>query len=170
MHRHLLLVFAVFLSRVTAGQAPASGAIRGIVQDQGGNPVSSATVWLLSTEKTARFHSIPSAVTGDDGRFSIENLPFGEYRVDPMKEQDGYRNRAFDLYRVGHADDLMHVTLSAQTPVADNVVVVLGPKAGILKGAITDTVTRSPIAATVRISPWIILRSSIDQRKESSNC
>ena len=60
-----------------------------------------------------------------------------------MKEEDGYGGMFWSFF---NDKPLPEVQISAQTRIAD-VVVSLGPKAGILTGTIRDAVTGKPISA-----------------------
>jgi iron complex outermembrane receptor protein len=78
--RRALLAFLVVplltLGVPTAGLSQ-SGRIAGTVQDLQGSPISGATVVATSHETGVS----SSAVSGDDGRFTIRDLPAGAYRV-----------------------------------------------------------------------------------------
>ena len=123
------------------------------MRDQEGKPVVGARVWCHLSSAAPKFGAVPSALTDGDGRFSVTGLVLGEYSINPWKEEEGYANHAFALYgddpdRGGSA----RVFLTAEAPVADNLILVLGPKAGIIEGSISDAITGKPIAAEIVVS------------------
>ncbi len=81
-------VFAAFtfLFVATAGQKPlvaqgdtaGTASIAGAVLDPSGNPIQRATVGVRNQASG----SVKSAVTADDGRFTVANLPAGTFSVD----------------------------------------------------------------------------------------
>jgi protocatechuate 3,4-dioxygenase beta subunit len=58
---------------------PSDAMVQGTVIDSAGNPVASAVVTLLSTDR--RTGNFPSAVTGRDGSFTTSGVPPGTYQV-----------------------------------------------------------------------------------------
>ncbi len=142
----------LFLGSALA-QTNQPGVIRGIVLNEQGTPVMHANVWCHLVTTRALGSAVPSALTGNDGRFSITDLQMGEYIINPWKEDEGYPNRAFALYggRLGK-ELLVRITLDTESPIADNLILVMGPKSGIVGGSIVDSVTGTPVTANVRIS------------------
>ena len=74
--RILSLCAAALLVSLTAwAQSSTTGVIEGRVRDQAGNPVGDATV-------TGAANRAPSAtVTDSEGRYTLQNLPPGIYKV-----------------------------------------------------------------------------------------
>jgi hypothetical protein len=118
------------------------GVIQGLVLDNVGNPLPGAKVHAelkgIAMAKAIRF-----VESGQNGFFVIDRLEFGTYYVEAMKEEDGYGGMSWSFF---NDKPLPAVQISAQTRIAD-VVVSLGPKAGILTGTIRDAVTGKPISA-----------------------
>jgi len=118
------------------------GVIQGVVLDDIGNPLPGAKVHAelkgVAMRKAIRF-----VESDQNGFFVIDRLEFGTYYVEAMKEEDGYGGMSWSFF---NDKPLPTVQVSAQTRIAD-VVVSLGPKAGILIGTIRDAVTGKPISA-----------------------
>jgi len=113
-----------------------------MVLGEGGRPVLGAKVHAelrgVPTAKAIRY-----VETDESGFFLIDRLDSGNYYVGAMKEEEGYGSTDSGFF-----NDLPLVTaeVSAQHRIAQ-VVVNLGPKAGILTGTISDAVTGKPIPA-----------------------
>jgi hypothetical protein len=71
----LTVLVIIFLTPGLAAQDASTGAIRGVVLDPEGRPVSAATVAVVSASTGAQH----SALSDDDGRFVVELLPPGDY-------------------------------------------------------------------------------------------
>ena len=76
--RTALITWAVAVSQLAAAplcaQAPEAGRIRGVVLDtRGGTPLRRVSVRLQKTDRTT--------LTGDDGRFEIDQVPAGEHEL-----------------------------------------------------------------------------------------
>jgi hypothetical protein len=118
------------------------GVIQGVVLGEGGQPVRGAKVH-------AELIGVPMAKliryveTDESGFFLIDRLAFGNYYVGAMKEEEGYGSNDSSFFT---DKPLTTVRISAQHRIAD-VVVNLGPKAGILRGTISDASTGKPIPA-----------------------
>lgn len=117
------------------------GVIQGVVLGEGGQPVRGAKVH-------AELKGVPMATairyveTDESGFFLIDRLGFGNYYVEAMKEEEGYGSTD------GFFNDLPPVAaeVSARHRIAQ-VVVNLGPKAGILTGTISDAASGKPLPA-----------------------
>ena len=123
-----------------------SAAIKGVVTTSGGEPVSKAMVYasqLGNGERTTR----RNAVTTDDlGRFSLPNLPDGEYTIRAFKEEDGYPDLTFSFY--SEAYNAVHwpqITIVNGATVEDVVVHLASPKCGRLLITVIDTKTNKKI-------------------------
>lgn len=126
------------------------GVIRGIVDNDRHLPVEGArvTAWLMDN-KILRF-PIRYVETDKDGKFAIDGLDWGPYRIFAMKESDGYPNMRYAIYDNGSA---FSARLSPQSPTA-SVTVLIGPKAGVVRARVSNAATGTPIPAGVRIWRW----------------
>ncbi|MGH9440155.1 MAG: carboxypeptidase regulatory-like domain-containing protein [Terriglobia bacterium] len=154
MYRHCLVILAALLvAQLGFTQKTRTGAIRGTVIDQSGNAVAGATVWFHLLTNRPIFGAIPSARTTQDGHYAISNLPLGDYALNPWKEEDGYPNQVGALYSDGAPfAHLTRVSLTAEAPVVKGVVLVLGPKAGVIEGSISDAGTGKAVTAEVALT------------------
>lgn len=123
-----------------------TAAIKGIVTTSGGEPISKAMVYasrLGIGERIAR----RNAVTTDDlGRFSLSNLPDGEYTIRAFKEEDGYPDLTFSFY--SEAYNAVHwprITIVNGTTVEDVIVHLASPKCGRLLITVSDPQTNKKI-------------------------
>ena len=99
LHRtHLLLAASALLITAAHATAQTIGAIRGIVVDQSGRAVENAQVVLTPGSR--------SAITLDDGRFAITNIPEGVYTL--VVRRIGYEPATM---RVGVRDSTATVTI-----------------------------------------------------------
>lgn len=136
---------SVFLrpARTSAQQAYADvGVISGTVVYENGKPVKGATA---SAEPLGRPMGaiVPHADTDRAGRFEIR-IPrswFGKFAVTAKKEDEDYPDTSKQFYSNGK---FQTVILTERHPTAD-VVIRLGPKAGVLSGTVTDAVRGSPL-------------------------
>ncbi|MCA1578662.1 MAG: carboxypeptidase-like regulatory domain-containing protein [Acidobacteria bacterium] len=123
-----------------------SAAIKGIVTTSGGEPVSKAMVSasrLGSSEMRTRRNAV---TTDDQGRFSLSNLPDGEYTIRAYKEEDGYPDLTFSFY--SEAYNAVHwpqITIVNGTTVEDVIVHLAGPKGGRLLITVVDAETNKKI-------------------------
>lgn len=129
---------------LTAAQSKdlGEGVIQGVVLGEGGQPVRRAKVHaeLKGVPMTTAIRYVE---TDESGFFLIDRLDFGNYYVAAMKEEEGYGDSDFSFF---NDKPLPTAQISAEHRFAD-VVVHLGPKAGILTGTISDASTGKPIPA-----------------------
>jgi hypothetical protein len=139
----ILLTLSVLLIHAqTTGQAHPDGRILAIVMNEGGNPIQQAKVWAQVANRPT-IGALRFVETDADGRSEIDRLEFETFNVFAMKEDEGYPDIEFAFYGEG----VPHmVSLSPEQPAA-NVVLKLGPKAGVLTGSVTDKVTGKAIGA-----------------------
>lgn len=125
--------------RVVASDA-GQGRVEGIVIYEDGRPTKGATVSAFPLDGGFSGH-VPSADTDDLGHFQINRLWLGHYSVHARKENEGYP----DMDR-GYYNDhkVAPITLSF-SHLSANLTIVLGPKAGILRGTVADAVTGAPL-------------------------
>ena len=140
---------AVAGSPLLSRPAPNPGAIGGMVVDKTGKPVSQA--WVKCMTREGHFCNLSRGYVETDanGRFVMEHLPWGEYRVYAMKEESGYPNITFPIYR---NDSYAAASLGPQHPKAE-ILLKLGPKAAVLTGWVRDGVTGKPVNAFVVLRP-----------------
>jgi len=140
MSRYLLLLAFVCAFDLCAQQ---TGEIRGIVLDGQGRPVAGVTVQCWRFENRPSVGTVPTAITDERGQFAIPHLTPGDFRLDTAKEDDGYPSTFWGFYSDAQP---ARVTLDALARSVDGVALVLGSKAAMLRGTISDAVTNKPIS------------------------
>jgi len=142
VRRLLLPVLAIsFLTPAQATEV-GEGVIQGVVLGEGARPVRGAKVH-------AELKGVPMAKkiryveTDANGFFLIDQLKFGIYYVSAENEEEEYGDSGFSFF---NDQPVPMAQISAQHRIAD-VVVNLGPKAGILTGTISDAATGKPMPA-----------------------
>jgi hypothetical protein len=141
-----LLVVATVLSccarqqnlKVVAADGPCE--IEGTVIYAEGRPANHATVSALPTDR-GMVAKVPSADTDELGHFHIKHLWLGEFEVTAKKEDEGYPDTGSSFYSDGKVDRTKLTSFLQSATVT----VLLGPKAGILVGTITDSVNGAPL-------------------------
>jgi hypothetical protein len=127
-----LLLLSTSLSH---SQMRPEGRVTGTVLDEFSQPIDKAqvcrVVYLPSKSDATCF-----AHTDKTGQFEIDHVPMGTYGVVASKNEDGYAD--FGLTAP------VKVTLTPEEPLA-NVIVKLGPRAGILIPRVRDKVTGTPL-------------------------
>jgi len=136
------------LASSVCAQEQRAGSIRGTVVDEEGVPVPEAKVNAEIADGRARHTAVRYVETDSNGHFVVDNLPWGTYKVVAMKEDAGYPNTAFAFY--GN-DVLQTSTLTPTRPVGE-LTIHLGPKAGVLKGAVVSTLDGAPLNASFRLT------------------
>ncbi len=132
-------MLASLLGLSSTAQQP--GAIRGSVADEKGIPIAGARVSVDPLNGIPRSDLVREAESDKDGRFSITNLELGPYGVFAGKESSGYPDTSSSFY--GN-NAFPTATLTPSAPVVD-LVLQVGPRAGVLKGQITDAATNKPL-------------------------
>lgn len=112
------------------------GLIEGTVRYEDGDPVNGATVHSKPIDR-GMAAIVPQAKTDESGHFAIPHLWLGKFAVGAEKLEEDYPNMTMQFYNDGKFETAI---LSSERPAA-NVSILLGPKAGILKGTVTDAVT-----------------------------
>ena len=134
----LAISFVIPAQRAEVGE----GVIQGVVLGEASRPVRGAKVH-------AELKDIPMAKairyveTDENGFFLFDQLEFGTYYVAAKKQEEGYGDSGFSFF---NDEPVPTAQISAQHRIAD-VVINLGPKAGVLTGTISNAVTGKPIPA-----------------------
>jgi hypothetical protein len=128
--------------------AQTGGSIIGTVQDEAGNPVSGAKVRADPMDRPSGGSAVRDVQTDADGHFRIDHLDWGKYKLFAKKEESAYPDTYWSFYS---GDALLVATLSPLAPVAD-IRIPLGPKAGILKGIVRNSITGAPLSAGFKLS------------------
>lgn len=142
MRRLWLPLLAISFLTPAQGAEVRQGVIQGVVLGEGGRPVAGAMVHA-ELKGVPMVKAIRYVETDPNGLFLIDRLDFGNYYVAAMKEEEGYGNSNSSFFN-DNPSPMAQIT--AQHRSAD-VVVNLGPKAGILTGTISDAATGKPIPA-----------------------
>jgi hypothetical protein len=128
-----------------------TGLIQGFVLYENDRPVAGATVYAHPTDR-AMASIVPHADTDKTGHFAIRRLWLGKFAVTAKKEEEDYPDMSQGFYSRGKFEA---VTLKSDQTSAI-VTIHLGPKAGVLTGAVTDVVTG------VGLNPCVDFTWSID--------
>ena len=142
LRRLWLPLLAISFLTPAQGKEVGEGVIQGVVLGEGGQPVRGAKVHA-ELNGVAMAKKIRYVETDENGFFLIDRLDFGKYYVGAMKEEEGYGNSDSSFF---NDNPLPMAQITAQHRSAD-VVVNLGPKAGILTGTISDALTGKPLSA-----------------------
>jgi hypothetical protein len=126
------------------------GTIRATVIDEIGNIVAGATLCAQPQAPTAMM--IPQCTTDAKGSCTLSHLNLEKYFVFAGKSEDGYPEFAYSFF-VPRGTKPMEAMLSEDHPL-DEVIVHIGPKAGILTGTVADAATGKPLNANVEFR-WI---------------
>ena len=141
LRRFWLPLLAIAFLSCAQSKGDGEGVIQGVVLGEGGQPVRAAKVHA-ELNGVAMGKKIRYVETDESGFFLIDRLEFGNYYVGAMKEEEGYGSSDSSFF---NDNPLPMAQITAQHRSAD-VVVNLGPKAGILTGTISDALTGKPIS------------------------
>jgi hypothetical protein len=128
--------------------AQESGSIRGTVVDEHGAPVGGTKVNASPEEGRPGSIFIRYVETDSRGRFKINGLTWGRYKLFAKNEAVGYPDMRWAFYS---DDKYPTVVLSPAAPEAE-VRFQLGPKAAILRGCITNLLTGAPLDAAFKLT------------------
>jgi hypothetical protein len=136
MHKFLIAISVLSLTvGLRCDDESRIGAIEGVVTYEDGTPVRGATAYASPIDR-GMAGIVPSSATDENGHFVIQSLWLGKFQVSAKKEEEGYPELTY-AFNVGMTKD---VALTETNPTA-SVSLRLGPKAGIVTGAITDAAT-----------------------------
>lgn len=142
LRRLLLPLLAISFLVSAQGTEVGEGVIQGVVLGEGARPVRGAKVHA-DLKGVPMAKKIRYVETDENGFFLIDQLEFGTYYVAAKNDEEGYGDSGFSFF---NDQPVPTAQISARQRIAD-VVINLGPKAGILTGTISDAVTGKPIAA-----------------------
>jgi Carboxypeptidase regulatory-like domain len=138
----LLLLSALVAFPQATDSSGAEGVITGIVLDEQGQPIKEAqiviTLWRISGDGSIQGQGKDGGTTDEAGRFRVDHVPMGKISVEASKHEEGYPPH------FGGPGGIETVTLTPGQPVAE-VVLKLGPKAGMLLPTVKDKRTGKPI-------------------------
>ena len=159
----LLLTFSPSAIAVAAQQ---TGTISGTVVTAQSAPLSGAKVTVDPVDDRPRGSLVRQVETDAAGRFLVDRLIWGRYKVFAKKEAAGYPAVEWSFY----SDDVFPiVAITPNNPLAD-VTVQLGPQGASLSGLVKDASNGSPVSAGFKLtraaSPdkWISLSQPPDYR------
>jgi hypothetical protein len=140
------LSWVILLASLSSfGTTPQTGAIKGTVVDEAGNPIAAAQVStgydLDSKDVQVWAGQVPTFPTDANGHFAVTNpnLVVGHhYKVYAKKEEAGYPDMMNSLF---NPRDEAVVALAKSKDRALDVTVQLGPKAMVLTWDVKDSVT-----------------------------
>lgn len=142
LRRLWLPLLAISFLTPAQGTGVGEGVIQGVVLGEGGRPVGGAKVHA-ELKGVPMAKAIRYVETDENGFFLIDQLEFGTYYVSAKNEEEEYGDIGFSFFS---DQPVPMAQISAQRRIAD-VVINLGPKAGILTGTISDASTGKPIPA-----------------------
>lgn len=120
-----------------------TGVIKGSVVNETGQSVLGAIVRIDPIDSRPQSSMVRTVETDQNGHFAMTSLKFGAYKVFAMKESAGYANTAFSFYS---NNEFVTATLSVINP-AINLVLKVGPPAGVLNGHVRDAATGHAVSA-----------------------
>src|SRR5205823_11454524 len=115
----------LYLVCALTAQSSRFGIIRGKALDERGRPISGAKVNAEPEDSRPKASAIQFAETDANGRFLLQHLEWGTYKVFGQKESDGYPNLNFAFYSDNR---FPRVTLGPKLPIAE-ITLHLGPPA-----------------------------------------
>ena len=162
----ILMLFTICLLLTRTSFAQGSGTISGFVVDEGSAPVAGAKVSADPVDGRGRGSLIRTVETGATGRFVLDRLLWGKYRVFAMKEEASYPDMRWSFY----SNDMYPTVEITSTTQKAEVRIQLGPKGAVLTGSVTNALTGGPVDAAFKLmraaSPnkWISTAVAPDYR------
>lgn len=146
--KNWFIVFSICLICAIASAAQDRGSIQGVVVDETGAPVDGAKVHADSADSRARGSLVRYVESDAKGRYVIDRLEWGKYKLFAMKEDADYPNMYWSFY----SDEVFPTATIKQTAPTAEVRIQLGPKAGILTGTTTNAATGAPVNAGFKLT------------------
>jgi hypothetical protein len=143
LHRWALSLVLILVLPLSAQGRFENATVTGRVVDRNDRPVEGAQISIFPMDVPVS-GSLPSAVTGPDGRYTLSSPPYrGRTRFCAVKENAGYPDSQGLLFTSDN-DNMPEVSLA---PGAHLVVDIhLGDPDGILEGSVVDARTGAPIS------------------------
>jgi hypothetical protein len=126
---------------------PVHGVIRGKVIDETGAPVKGILVFSVKTEVLGHYFE-KHFKTDSAGAFTIQPVGAGTHRIYAKNEAMGYPPTDFGFYSEGRTTPTAKISTGSREA---EVVVVVGPKCGVLYGTARDSVTGRLVQGGVRL-------------------
>lgn len=120
-----------------------SGSVRGSVVDENGVAVEGATVECDPADPRPWARDLQTVQTDKDGKFVANRLPLGSYKLFAMKESVGYPNLSFAFY----SNHIFPTAALTEANPAAEVILKVGPSAGVITGTVRDAFTGNPTDA-----------------------
>jgi len=144
----LLLLSVGHVDAQITGKPLAHARIVGTVLNQQGHPLKNIFVHAV-LERTGTY--MPTVDSNEAGHFVIENLEPGTYDIFGESDAAGYPNTALPFYTNENPIKVTLGTFSTAT-----IVLVLGPRAGVLRGTVLDKTKGTAIVS--QHAPYFIVR------------
>jgi len=152
----VLLLSVAFVEAQTAGKPQAHAGISGTVRDEQGHPLKNISVHAV-LEQTGVY--MPTVDSNEAGHFVIESLEPGTYSIFGESAADIYPDTTLPFYP---NENPLKVTLGNSGEAT--IVLVLGPRAGVLCGTVLDKATGHAIIS--QHAPHFIVRK-VSSRADS---
>jgi Carboxypeptidase regulatory-like domain len=138
------LLFTVLMSAAASLQSTDSaqiGSIQGEVLDATGSPISGAKIFdePMEAVRTGKDHF---AMSNENGKFLLNDVPVGKTMVIATKTEDGYPDARFAVFS---GNEILPVVQVEPDQVTSGVIVKLLLKGGTLSGKVMDTRTKLAI-------------------------
>ena len=135
--------------------------IEGTVINVSGDSVAGATVF--AELEGAKAKTIPTAVSDNNGNFSLTIRELGQYTIYGSKEVDGYPLTVSGFHQPVSLDQIPKLNVTERKTVS-NVILQLGDKAPTLEGVVKDDFNSEPVAASIVLrradNPALVYRGS----------
>jgi hypothetical protein len=157
---------SVYILLADGARPQDTGLIRGTVTDENGAPIAKAKVNADPADGRPRASLVHFVETDEGGRFLIERLSWGKYKVFAKKEDAGYP----DLHWSFYSNDVFQTAIITPEAPSAELQIRLGPKAAIMTGSVTNGATGAPVTADFKLirarssDKWISTSKRSDYR------